>query len=59
MSLTSFEKFLLDFIVTAVISACIFKKTYQISEFLCSHFTEDGTKYTIFLTYYALLFQER
>ena len=29
-------------------------------EFLCSYFNiEDGRKYTTFLAYYALLFQER
>ena len=37
-----------------------FKKLIKISEFLCSYFNiEDGRKYTKFLVYYALLFQER
>ena len=43
--MTSFETILLDCIVTAVISTCIKKVTYQIGEFLCSHFNiEDGEK---------------
>ena len=45
--------------VTAVTPACI-KKNIKIGEFLCSHFDiEDGSKYATFLTYNALLFQER
>ena len=37
-----------------------FLKIIKIGEFLCSHFdVEDGRKYTTFLAYYALLFQER
>ena len=42
LSLTSLETILLNYIVTAVISACI-KKLIKISDFLCSHFNmEDG-----------------
>ena len=45
--------------MTAVISACIFKKHITIGEFLCSHFNiEDGRKCTVFLVYYALLFKK-
>ena len=59
LSLTFLETILLDYIVTAVISVCIFLKLIKIGKFLCSHFNiEDGRKYT-FLLYYALLFQER
>ena len=48
--LTWFEAFFLDCTVTAVISACIKKKTnIKIGEFLCSHFNiEDGRKKYIF-----------
>ena len=60
LSLTSFKTTLLDCIVTAVISACIFKKLVKIGEFLCRHFNiEDGRKYATFSAYYALLVQER
>ena len=49
MPLISFETILLDCSVTAVISACIEKKTDQIGEFLYSHFNiEDKKRYTIF-----------
>ena len=49
LSLTSFETILLDCVVTAVISACIYKKLAKIGEFLCSHFNiEDERKYNIF-----------
>ena len=60
LSLASFETILLDCIVTAVISTCIFlKKRVIIREFLCSHCNiEDGRKYTTFSACYALLFQE-
>ena len=36
------------------------KKLIKIGEFLCTHLNiEDGRKYTTFLAYYALLFQEK
>ena len=45
LSLASFETTLLDCIVTAVISACIFKNFSKLVNFLCSHFNiEDGRK---------------
>ena len=46
MSLMSFEIILLDCIVTAVMSACILKKTKhtKIGEFLCSHFNTEGER---------------
>ena len=60
MSLISFETILLDYIVIAVISGCIFLKNTKIGEFLCSDFNiENGRKHATFLAYYALLFQER
>ena len=51
---------LLNYIVTTVISACIFKKkNIKIGEFLCSHFNiEDGRKYATFSAHYAYYFQE-
>ena len=58
LSLNSFKTILLDSVVTAVISVCIFKKLIKICEYLCSHLNiEDGEK--TFLAYYTLLFQER
>ena len=60
LSLTSFKAIFLDCIETAVISVCILKTLIKIGEFLCSYFnTENGRKYTTFLVFYALLFQER
>ena len=50
---------LLDCIVTAVTSVCIFKKFVKTGEFLCSHFnSENGRRYATCLSYYALLFQK-
>ena len=44
LSLTFLETVLLDCIVTAVVSVCIFFKNIKIGKFLCSHFNIEGKR---------------
>ena len=55
LSLTSFKTILLDSVVTAVISVCIFKKLIKIREYLCSHLNiEDGEKNIFGILYFII-----
>ena len=55
LSLTSFKTILLDSVVTAVISVCIFKKLTKICEYLCSHLNiEDGEKNIFGILYFII-----
>ena len=59
LSLTAFERILLDCIVTAAISVCIQQNLSKLVKVLYGHFNiEDGRIYATFSVYYAL-FQER
>ena len=49
LSQTSFETILLDYIVTAVISACILKNLSKLVNFCAAILTEDRRRYTTLL----------